>query len=81
MVKSQHFLTKFGIIFLEGIMKIQKILYNLRETNGLTQQEIAEILGVDIKTYNRYEKGLHEIKLGVLLKLATYYNLSLDFLT
>ena len=62
-------------------MKIQKILYNLRETKGLTQQEIAEILGVDIKTYNRYEKGLHEIKLGVLLKLATYYNLSLDFLT
>lgn len=62
-------------------MKTERRIRNIREEKEISQQTIANHLGIDIKTYNRYENGLHEIKTSTLIKLATYYNLSLDYIT
>lgn len=61
-------------------MKIEERLKNIRTDRDKTQQEIADILKIDRKTYCRYENGMHEIKVDVLIQLAKYYNLSLDYL-
>ena len=59
---------------------VEKIIKDLREDHDYTQQRLADELKIDIKTYNRYEKGLHEIKLSILIKIARFYNISMDYL-
>lgn len=59
-------------------MEVSDILYKLRVNKGLSQQNIADELSVDISTYSRYEKGKAELKIGHAKKLADFYNLSLD---
>jgi len=52
----------------------------MREDNDLTQQQIANILLCDQSLYSKYERGEREIPLHLLIKLADYYNTSLDYL-
>ena len=52
----------------------------LREDNDLTQQKIANVLLCDQSLYSKYERGEREIPLALLIKLADYYNTSLDYL-
>ena len=52
----------------------------MREDNDLTQQQIANILLCDQSLYSKYERGKREIPLHLLIKLADYYNTSLDYL-
>lgn len=59
-------------------MEITDILYRLRVNAGLSQQNVADELGVDISTYSRYEKGKAELKISHAKKLADFYRLSLD---
>ena len=56
-------------------------LKDMREDFDLTQKELAEVLGVQQTVYSRYERGFQTIPLEHLLKLAEFYNVSLDFLT
>jgi phage repressor protein C with HTH and peptisase S24 domain len=42
----------------------------LRTELGLTQEQIAQRLGVTTATYNRYEKGHRELAAGVLRRMA-----------
>jgi len=53
---------------------------DLREDMDLTQQEIAEYLHIRQNTYSQYENGHRQIPLDMLIKLARYYNTSLDYL-
>lgn len=53
---------------------------NLREDFDKTQQEIADYLGTSQTMYARYERGANEMPIRHLLKLAEYYNVSLDYL-
>ncbi len=55
-------------------------LKDLREDNDLTQTKIAEYLHVKQNTYSQYENGQREIGLGMLIKLAVFYNTSTDYL-
>ena len=52
----------------------------MREDNDLTQQKIADVLLCDQSLYSKYERGEREIPLALLIKLADYYNTSLDYL-
>ncbi len=61
-------------------MNIGTKLRGLREDRDLTQQDIADYLQIDRKTYNRYEQSKHEIKVDVIVKLAVYYNISMDYI-
>lgn len=56
-------------------------LKDMREDFDMTQAQIAEVLGIQQTVYSRYERGFQTIPLEHLLKLADYYNVSLDFLT
>lgn len=53
---------------------------NLREDHDLTQKKIAKDLNLSQKTYSRYETGEHNIPNEVLIELADYYSVSVDFL-
>lgn len=52
----------------------------MREDNDLTQQKIADILLCDQSLYSKYERGEREIPLSMLIKLAEFYDTSLDYL-
>lgn len=68
----------YHIIMLVMIMKLR--IRDIREDNDLTQQQIANILLCDQSLYSKYERGEREIPLHLLIKLADYYNTSLDYL-
>ena len=52
----------------------------LREDCDLTQTALADYLGVRQTTYSKYELGRIEVPVEVLIKLADYYQVSLDYL-
>lgn len=53
---------------------------NLREDFDKSQQEIADYLGTSQTMYARYERGANEMPIRHLIRLAQYYNVSLDYL-
>lgn len=61
-------------------MKWNEIIRNLREDNDLIQTQVAKILGVSQRVYSNYERGEVEISLDSLMKLADYYNVSMDYI-
>ena len=52
----------------------------IREDMDLTQKEIADLLHIKQNTYSQYENGHRQIPLDMLIKLARYYNTSIDYL-
>ena len=59
---------------------IYKNLKSIREDNDIKQREIAQVLNVSQNTYSHYETGVIAITAEVLIKLADYYNVSIDYL-
>lgn len=53
---------------------------DLRIDADKTQQQIADILVCQREVYRRYEKGERELPLWAAVKLAEYYDVSLDYL-
>ena len=53
---------------------------NLRIDNGYTQQQVADYLNVRQNTYSQYEIGVLRYPVDVLMKLADFYNVSVDYL-
>ena len=53
---------------------------DLREDNDLTQSQIAAYLLCDQSLYSRYECGKRELPLALAVRLADYYQVSLDYL-
>ena len=52
----------------------------LRQDNDLTQKQVGEILNMSQTGYNQYEIGKNDIPTKILIKLAEYYNTSVDYL-
>ena len=46
----------------------------------LSQKEVADFLGVSRVNYCRYENGTRMIPVDLLVKLADFYDVSLDFI-
>ena len=57
-----------------------KRIEDLRIDHDLTQQMIADYLGIQREVYRRYEKGTRTIPVEFLIQLADYYNTSIDYL-
>ncbi len=53
---------------------------NLREDSDMTQTDLAEILKTSVRSYCHYEKGTRKIPLDILVSLADYYDVSVDYL-
>lgn len=52
----------------------------LRIEKGLTQKQVAEIIGLTVKGYNFYELNLREPPIDTLKKLCNLFNVSSDYL-
>ncbi len=55
-------------------------LRDLREDNDLTQKELSKILHITQVAYSYYEIGKRSIPIDILIKLADYYNVSIDYI-
>ncbi len=52
----------------------------LREKNGLSQSDIAKILGTTQQVYSRYETGQNELPIRHLVTLCKFYKVSADYI-
>ena len=55
-------------------------LKELREANAKTQIEIANFLDIKQNTYSQYETCQRQIPINLLIKLAEFYNVSIDYI-
>lgn len=55
-------------------------LKDLREDNDLTQEKVALYLSMKQSQYSRYERGLRDIPTDVLIRLASLYRTSTDYI-
>lgn len=53
---------------------------DVREDSDITQKEIANHLMCDQSLYSKYERGEREIPLRLMIELAIYFDVSLDYL-
>ena len=53
---------------------------DLRVDSDLRQKDVADYLHMHLVVYRRYEKGIREIPVWALLKLADLYHTSTDYL-
>jgi len=53
---------------------------NLREDNDLTQQQIADMLYINRRTYAAYENGINSMTPETLYKIADIFHTSVDWL-
>ena len=61
-------------------MCMEMNLKSIRKNNKLSQKAVAEFLNTSTQNYCRYELGQVKISLEDTIKLADYYNVSLDYL-
>lgn len=55
-------------------------LKDLREDHDMSQQEVADYLGMKQPQYSRYERGVRDIPSDVLIRLAQLYKTSTDYI-
>ncbi|MDR9866431.1 helix-turn-helix transcriptional regulator [Lactococcus cremoris] len=55
-------------------------LKTLRKINGLTQKELAEKLKIKQNSYRDWENGKSEPNIEMLVRIADYFDVSLDYL-
>lgn len=62
-------------------MQIYQIrIKELRIDKDLSQEDIANFLGIKQTVYSRYETGKNDMKIEFLLKLAKFYGVSADYI-
>ena len=60
-------------------MKYNRIR-DMREDKDMNQTEVAKLLGMSQTGYSKYETGENDIPTEILIKLARFYNTSIDYL-
>lgn len=55
-------------------------LKELRDEKKLSQEEVAKAIGTSQTNIGRWEKGLNEPSSGFVIKLANYFEVSIDYL-
>ncbi|THB69716.1 MAG: XRE family transcriptional regulator [Gammaproteobacteria bacterium] len=61
-------------------MSLPKRLLKLRKGQGLTQQAMAEAIGIHVNSLKKYEAGQAQPSLEALKKIAVAMNVSTDYL-
>lgn len=59
-------------------MKFNECLKRQREISGYTQKQVAELLKIAPRSYQRYELGEREPNIETLIEIANLFNISLD---
>ena len=65
---------------MERFEKFRYTLQNLRENRDVKQVEVANAIGIAPSSYSNYEQELHMPDYTVLIKLADYFDVTLDYL-
>jgi transcriptional regulator with XRE-family HTH domain len=60
--------------------EIKLRIRDLREDADLTQQTIANYLMCDQSLYSKYERGLRQVPVGIIVALAAYYGVTVDYI-
>ena len=60
-------------------MKYQRI-QDLRIDSDLSQKQLGEVLHISQRSYSHYETGSRNIPIEMLIRLANYYDTSIDYL-
>ena len=60
-------------------MKFQRI-QDLRIDSDLSQKKIGEILHISQRSYSHYVTGSRNIPIEMLIRLADYYDTTIDYL-
>lgn len=61
-------------------MNFSTRLKELRQHNKISQQELADLLGITTRALRFYESGDREPNLSGLISLADFFHVSLDYL-
>lgn len=61
-------------------MTFPERLLQLKQERKLLQKDIAASIGLSLRGYQYYEKGQKEPTLSVLIRLADFFDVSLDYL-
>ena len=59
---------------------MQNRIRDLREDHDLTQQQLADAIGITQRKYSYLETGTQQLTDEILVKLSRYYNVSIDYL-
>ena len=62
------------------VMEMYQRIRDLREDRDLKQRQLAEYLNCSQQVYSNYELGQRDIPTDVLIRLASLYNVSIDYL-
>ena len=71
-------LVKYNFIGDNMTMKLR--IRDLREDNDLSQEKVSKYLMCDQSLYSKYERGEREIPLKLVVELARFYNVSIDYI-
>lgn len=69
-----------GKLFAGGDAQLDNRIKDLREDSDLTQQKIADAIGITQRKYSYIETGTQPLTDELLVKLANYYQVSIDYL-
>lgn len=61
-------------------MNFSENLKNLRKQNNISQSKLASVIGVTDRTCRKYESSEIEPTLSVLMAIADFFDVSLDYL-
>lgn len=61
-------------------MTLSERLIELKNTRNLLQKDIASAVGLSLRSYQRYEYGERQPTADILIALADYFDVSLDYL-
>ena len=59
---------------------VYKRIRDLREDKDMTQQDMADILHINRRTYSAYENGVNSMTPETLCKIADFHDTSVDYL-
>lgn len=63
------------------LLRISTNLIKLREENNYTQAEVAEAIGVSLRTYQVYESNkIYDIRISNMVQISNFYNIKIDIL-
>ena len=54
-----------------------QIIYSLRKQKNLTQQELADMLGISRTSYSNYETGRRKPEIELLIRLSAFYEINI----
>lgn len=53
---------------------------DLREDHDLTQQQVADAIGITQRKYSYVETGQQQLTADILIKLSVFYDVSIDYI-